>query len=208
MKINSAQKQILMVLKMKGAQPASVLAKELDMTNEGARLHLVKLADDGLVISENLSKGVGRPKVLFSLSDEGNKQFPDTHADLTIQLLNSVKELLGEAALDKLIEAREIKTTNNYLQQVEKSDDLESKLDTLVKLRSDEGYMAEWEKDQNDYFFIENHCPICAAATSCQGFCRAELNTFSKVLGDKVEIERVEHIVKGTRRCTYKVTPV
>ena len=44
MKINSAQKQILMVLKMKGAQPASVLAKELDMTNEGARLHLVKLA--------------------------------------------------------------------------------------------------------------------------------------------------------------------
>jgi predicted ArsR family transcriptional regulator len=25
---------------------------------------------------------------------------------------------------------------------------------------------------------IENHCPICAAAEACQGFCRSELEVF------------------------------
>jgi predicted ArsR family transcriptional regulator len=34
------------------------------------------------------------------------------------------------------------------------------------------------EKEGKEYFLIENHCPICAAATECQGFCRAELSNF------------------------------
>ena len=33
--------------------------------------------------------------------------------------------------------------------------------------------MAEVEpQDDGSLLLIENHCPICAAATSCQSFCR------------------------------------
>ncbi|MGE8096813.1 hypothetical protein [Pseudomonas fluorescens] len=53
---------------------------------------------------------------------------------------------------------------------------------------------------------IENHCPICAAATACQGFCRAELNVFEQVL--QARVERVEHILMNARRCAYRITPV
>ena len=65
--------------------------------------------------------------------------------------------------------------------------------------------MAEWKKENNDYFLIENHCPICAAATECQGFCRSELNNFQQLLGDAFTVERVEHIVSGGQRCTYRI---
>ncbi|CAH1663291.1 hypothetical protein CHELA20_40183 [Hyphomicrobiales bacterium] len=49
---------------------------------------------------------------------------------------------------------------------------------------------------------IENYRPICAAATSCQAFRRAELQMFRAVLGPKGHAERTAHIVEGAQRCT------
>ena len=73
-------------------------------------------------------------------------------------------------------------------------------------MRSAEGYMAQVEVDDDGTLrLVENHCPICAAASFCQGFCRAEKAVFQNVLGPNVRIERDEHIVGGGRRCTYLV---
>ena len=77
-----------------------------------------------------------------------------------------------------------------------------------MALRSDEGYMAELERIPGDgWLLAENHCPICAAARSCQGFCRHELNLFRELLGPGVAVERVEYLLSGGRRCAYRITP-
>jgi len=57
------------------------------------------------------------------------------------------------------------------------------------------------------FLFIENHCPICAAASACRGFCATELDLFRAVLGPDVTVERAEHIVSGDRRCVYRIAP-
>ena len=68
--------------------------------------------------------------------------------------------------------------------------------------------MAEVKsEDGGSYLLVENHCPICAAANACQGFCSTELDLFRSVLGPGVAVERIEHIVSGDRRCAYRVTP-
>jgi predicted ArsR family transcriptional regulator len=61
-------------------------------------------------------------------------------------------------------------------------------------------------KDRGGFLLVENHCPICAAARVCQGFCRSELELFREVLGPGVEVERTEHVLAGGRRCAYRVT--
>jgi predicted ArsR family transcriptional regulator len=69
--------------------------------------------------------------------------------------------------------------------------------------------MAEVKRENElSFLFIENHCPICAAAMTCQGFCDTELNLFRNVLGPEIAVERVEHIVSSNRRCTYRITPI
>ncbi|RKD92604.1 helix-turn-helix transcriptional regulator [Mangrovibacterium diazotrophicum] len=203
--LNSTPERMLVFLKMRGPQSAAVLSKAFEITNEGARLHLKKLMDDGLVESEKVSKGVGRPTVLYGLSAKGYERFPNTHAELTVQLLSSIKGILGQDALDQLIAAREQATTRRYEEALGQCTDVEDKLNRLVEIRSEEGYMAEWEKDDEGYLLMENHCPICAAATECQGFCRAELNTFRLAMGNQFQVDRTEHIVKGERRCSYRV---
>lgn len=59
--------------------------------------------------------------------------------------------------------------------------------------------------DDGSFLLIENHCPICAAATTCTGLCEQELTIFQCVLGENVKVEREEHIIAGARRCVYRV---
>ena len=76
----------------------------------------------------------------------------------------------------------------------------------LAEARTREGYMAESRAEGEGYVLVENHCPICVAATACQGFCRTELDTFRQVLGPDASVERTEHIIAGDRRCVYRIS--
>ena len=76
----------------------------------------------------------------------------------------------------------------------------------LAQLRAAEGYMARVEEDGQDWLLIEDHCPICAAAQSCQGFCRSELQLFQEVMGREAVVRREEHLLAGARRCVYRVS--
>lgn len=207
MDLNVTQRRLLMLLKMQGPQTGAKLAMELGISHEGVRLPMQKLMELGLVRTKTESGAVGRPKAFYQLTAGGHDTFPDTHSDLALQLLSSVSEVLGQEALDRLIAAREKQITENYTLQLAGLDALELKLEKLVHIRSREGYMAEWYQEEDHFLFIENHCPICSVAEACGGFCGAELNTFHQVLGDGVQVERVEHIVKGGRRCAYRIHP-
>lgn len=195
-----------MLLKTRGVLTATEIAKELGITTEGARLQLLKLMDKGLVQSIQESKGVGRPTQYFSLTELGNKGFPDTHAELTVKLIQLMKETLGEEALQQVVTAGEQKAKQRYQQQMKQASTLEDRIRILAEIRSREGYMAEYSKDEMGYLLVENHCPICAAAQICQGFCNSELNTFKFVLGKEVNITRVSHIIAGDRRCAYRIS--
>ncbi|QGY46523.1 MarR family transcriptional regulator [Maribellus comscasis] len=186
---------------LNGNATALLISKELGITKEGARKHLLNLSEANLVEATVKSEGVGRPSTYYSLTDKGLSGFPDTHADITVQLLRSVKKLLGDNALDLLISDREKSVYERYEKELGNSESLEQKLNVLSKIRSQEGYMAEWKKEDNSYFLVENHCPICAAATECQGFCRSELQNFKKLIGPEYDIERVEN----GNRCIYKI---
>jgi predicted ArsR family transcriptional regulator len=201
-----AADRILMFIKMRGEVTSLVISEELSITKEGARKHLLNLAQEGLIESSVKSEGVGRPSTYYTLTDKGLSQFPDTHAEVTVQLLQSVKNLLGENALDLLITDREKSTYDRYEQALSKAKSLEQRLEALTQIRSKEGYMAEWKKEGDNYFLIENHCPICAAATECQGFCRAELSNFQTLMGKDYRVERVDHIISGGQRCVYKIS--
>lgn len=202
----SPAERVLMALKMHGALSASALGEKLGTTGEAARQQLARLAEEGLVVATSEARGVGRPTQSWSLAAAAQARFPDTHAALTVQLLGIVRNSLGEDALDTLIAIREAETRASYETVLADRTSLRDKVAALADLRSAEGYMADWrEEPDGSLLLIENHCPICAAATACQGFCRAELDVFRAVLGPTAEVVRNEHIVAGARRCSYAI---
>jgi radical SAM protein with 4Fe4S-binding SPASM domain len=201
----SDHERAVWILKTRGPQPIAAIAKEMEVTTEGARFHLLKLEKEGLVRAESKAEGRGRPKKIWSLTADGHDRFPDAHADMTVNLIKMMHATLGEGAVQKVIKENEQQTLSEYQDELQGCDTLEQKVAKLTKIRSREGYMAEYKKDEDGFLFMENHCPICAAAETCQGFCQAELNIFEAVLGDDVDIQREEHIIKGARRCAYRI---
>lgn len=205
----SPAERVLMALKMHGAMSAAALGNKLGTTGEAARQQLARLAEEGLVAATSEARGVGRPTQSWSLTPAAQSRFPDTHAALTVQLLGIIKGSLGEEALDTLISIREAETRAAYEADLANRTSLRDKVAALADLRSAEGYMADWrEEPDGSLVLIENHCPICAAATACQGFCRAELDVFRSVLGPTAEVVRNEHIVAGGRRCSYAIREI
>ena len=200
-----AGERLLLLLKMRGPQTTADLGAALKISGEAARQQLVKLAADGLVETTSRPRGVGRPAQVWRLTDKGHARFPDTHAELTVHLLAAIRSELGEAALDKLIAARAAESLAAYTAALAGATGLGERVARLAEVRSREGYMAECRRQGDGFLLVENHCPICAAATACQGFCRAEQDVFQQALGKDVAVERTEHIVGGDRRCAYRV---
>ncbi|TIX87270.1 transcriptional regulator [Rhizobium sp. P44RR-XXIV] len=203
----AAGERVLLEIKMRGPQTSAQLGQRLGTTGENARQLLLKLGDDGLVTAETISAGVGRPKQLWHLTEAARSRFPDTHAELTLGLIKGIRAAFGEAGLEKLITARELETEKSYVDALATAGSIEGRLAGLTDIRSREGYMAEWSvaPDGDGWLLVENHCPICAAAQVCQGFCRTELAIFQKVMGEDVSIQRDEHILAGARRCAYRI---
>lgn len=199
--------RILFLLKTRGPQTAQALAETLGMTAQGARQHLARLAAEELVDHDDRREKVGRPSRYWSLSEAGHDRFPDSHAGLTVDLIDSVRRVFGPAGLDRLIADREARQEAAYRAATGPADSLEERVAALAAMREREGYMAEWRREGEGWLLVENHCPICAAAEACEGFCRSELALFRMVLGDEVAVERTDHILAGARRCAYRITP-
>ena len=203
--VRPAADRFLVLLKTRGPQTAADLGRAAGVTAEAARQQLARLATDGLVTATAEPRGVGRPAQVWGLTEAGNARFPDAHAQLTAQLIGAIRTQLGEAALDRLIDSRSAESRAAYAAALAGAADLGERVARLAEARTREGYMAESRAEGEGYVLVENHCPICVAATACQGFCRAELDTFRAVLGPDVSVERDEHIVQGDRRCSYRI---
>ncbi|PUZ27288.1 transcriptional regulator [Chitinophaga costaii] len=208
MHLHTAER-FLMLLKTKGPLSAAAVAQSLGITHEGARLQLQKLAAAGLVQAETAaSRGVGRPVQSWQLTAAGHTRFPDAHADLSIQLIQTIQQLLGDEALQQVMNAREKLAADKYMEQLAGIDDIPARLEQFAAIRSREGFLAEWQAHGDAYLFIENHCPICSAAKECPGICESELRIFQQIMGGLATIARKHHIVGGDRRCVYEVAPL
>ena len=205
--MHSPADRILFLLKTRGPAETLALAGALGISRQAALQHLERLVADGLVGHADERRGVGRPRRVWSLTDKAQARFPDTHAQLTLEMLDAVRAEFGEAGVERMILRREQHTAQAYAAAVGAAGNIEARVARLAEIRTAEGYMADWSPDPaGGFLLVENHCPICAAAAACQGFCRAELMVFRAVLGPDVTIERTDHILAGARRCASRIT--
>jgi len=201
---------VLSLVKREGPVSADSLAEKLSLTAMAVRQHLAALEAAGLATFANQPRPRGRPVQLWSVTAKANPWFADTHSALAADLIVQMKKAFGEDGMDRILKLRTAEQEKTYRAQTDAKQTLKAKLEALARLRTAEGYMAEVRKDETsgDWLFVENHCPVCAAARLCTGLCREELALFHRVLGKDVQVERLTHIIAGAGRCAYRVTAV
>jgi predicted ArsR family transcriptional regulator len=199
---------VLFQLKSLGEAQAETVAQRLKISVQAVRQRLDRLLAENLVEFADQPRGRGRPRRMWSLTPEAMSLFPDTHAQLTVDLIGTIRSELGEPAFARLLQRRADEITATYRSRLVDEPDMAAKLAALAEIRSAEGYMARLEElPDGGYLLIEDHCPICAAAAVCQGFCSIELAVFQGLLDRGWQIMRQDHLLSGARRCMYRITP-
>lgn len=199
---------IVRLLKTEGAMDSAQLAERLGLTAMAVRQHLYALQNDKFVTADERAGAIGRPTKYWRLTAEADRFFPAAYAELSVALIDALGDAFGPSGLRRVLDSRCARQQVAYAEQIASDAPLEEKLQHLAQVRTKEGYMAEVKREgKTSFLFIENHCPICAAAAACKGLCETELDLFRRVLGRDIGVERVEHIVSGDRRCAYRITP-
>jgi predicted ArsR family transcriptional regulator len=206
--LSDAKRRIVERLKRLDHATAVDLADEFGLTDAAVRQHLDALEALDLVERAPMApNGRGRPPVAWRLTPAATELFPDRHGDLTVGLIDAIRAVHGDDGLDRVIEARTAQQRAAYRAALPgRAASVKVRVRRLAELRSAEGYLAEAMSDGDAMVLVEHHCPVCDAASVCQGLCRAELDLFRSVLGDDVEVERTQHLLSGGTRCAYRVT--
>lgn len=211
--ISDAKRRIIDRLKRVESATAPELAAEFTLSDTAVRQHLEALEEHGLVerAPSPPPVGRGRPPVRWQLTPLAADLFPDRHANLTVELISSIRDALGDQGLDQVLDARAGAQLVAYRAALPNpaTTPVPVRVRRLADLRTAEGYLAEVRSEEDgSLVLVEHHCPVCDAATACQGLCRTELQLFRAALGDDVEVERVQHLLSGDQRCAYRITTV
>ena len=207
--MSPARRRVAESLKQHGASTPSDLAARLELTAVAVRQHLAGLEESGLVAaSPRPAEGRGRPSQVWRLTPAAMRLFPDRHGELTVGLIEAMRQAIGADAFESVIDARGEAQKKKYASMLPGADaPLAERVEALAAQRTAEGYMAESRADDDGSFLlIENHCPICDAASACLSLCRIELEVFQHAIGDDAVVERTKHLLSGDERCVYRVT--
>jgi predicted ArsR family transcriptional regulator len=198
--------KLLHHLKRFGEQPAAKIAESCGVSPVSVRNHLATMLPTGLVSYREVRAGQGRPRRLWQLTSGGHARFVDRHADLATQLIEHVDETLGRATLDRVLCARQKHQQEMQDSALANTPKLASRLLRLLELREGEGFMPRVMKSgARDWLFVQDHCPIRAAATVCPQLCASELELMRRAVADQADVHRVEHLMKDGKRCVYLI---
>lgn len=195
-------------LKREGASTTADLALVLGVTTQAVRAQLTELEEQGMVVAETIATGArGRPPLGWALSTRAMDLFPDRHGELAVELLDAIRATSGDEGVAAVLAERERSQMRAFGEAVPPGSDVETRVELLARHRTGQGYMAEVVPDGDDLLLVEHHCPVCAAATACQGLCANELDLFRGAVGPDADIERTQHLLSGGERCVYRIRP-
>jgi len=149
--------------------------------------------------------GVGRPRLVYSLTEDGMERFPTKYLRLTTRLLDQMKDSMPGPVVAKLFSQIAEDMADEYSDQM-KGLSMEERLDFVKEMLAREGFTVEWEKKGTDYQIHEISCPYYQIGIAHPEVCTVDQTLISKMLA--LPANKVQCILDGAAHCTYVVHPV
>ena len=203
--MKNTREKILLALLRKPRSTINDLAEIAEINPISVRHHLSNLQAGGFISAEEERHGVGRPRLVYTLTDEGSEKFPTRYLQLTTRLLNQLKEILPKPLVKELFSQVAFNLAEEYSDQL-KGLDMEERLNIIQDLLAKEGFTVEWEKLGQQYHIHEISCPYIKVGINHPEICSMDETLISQMLA--VPAEQIQCVLSGDDRCTYVVESV
>ncbi|NPV84825.1 MAG: ArsR family transcriptional regulator [Anaerolineae bacterium] len=200
--MKSTRDRILQTLLNHSQATINDLAKSVGINAISVRHHLTSLQAEGLVAAEEQRHGVGRPRLVYFLTEKGVERFPTRYLRLTNQILEHLKETLPKTAIKSLFSEIANRMAAEFAQKG-KALSLEERLNLLKESLSQEGFSIQWEKTEDHYLIREMNCPYLYISQQHPEVCLLDQTFISTVLA--YPVEKVECVLKGDGCCAYSI---
>jgi DeoR family transcriptional regulator, suf operon transcriptional repressor len=178
------------------------IADAVEINPISVRHHITKLQADGLVDSAEERHGVGRPRRIYYLSEEGREHFPSRYLRLTLRILEQLKETVPQPLINQLFTQIAEDLAADHAPELEGLS-IEQRLNIVKKLLTNEGFTVDWER-QGDYYQIrESNCPYFHVGQNHPEVCSVDQVLISSLLS--IPAEKIHCMLQGDAHCTYIV---
>jgi DeoR family suf operon transcriptional repressor len=204
--MQSTRQEILSILREERQATVEDLAESLELTPMTIRHHLNVLQAQNLVVASKVrrSKRVGRPRLVYTLTDAADELFPHGYGDLARRLVSEVKETMGEEEVQAIFRRIAIDLADEA-PPAEKGQSFEDRLDQISEFLEERGFLSRWEKTDEGYVLTNVNCPYRQVSREHGEVCIMDLELLERVLG--VKPHRVESMRSGGAACSFLLQP-
>ena len=193
------------LLELKRSQPltAKQLADVFGVSANAVRRHLKELEAEALIAYGREQRGTGAPTHTYRLSPGGEALFPTHYGQALTDILAYVARHSGRDAVRAMF-AQRFRAHADRLRAELAESTLEEKVEAVVKLLSEQGFMAAWKVEEDMVTLAEHNCAVRAVAEQFPEICAAEADFLREVL--QRDLQRNSYIPDGCNACQYSIT--
>ena len=200
--MHDTRRAVLELIKTQGQATVVSLAEALDVSPITIRHHLSSLQGEGMIQVIAERHHVGRPKHLYSLTEAAQRYFPNQYHILIARLLDELKLTLPPGQVEIIIDSLAASTAARYNLTLA-TGTLEERLQRLVAVLGEEGFMAEVKRVDGAIVLTELNCPYLYVGQRHPEVCRIDQALIEQVMG--VNVQQTSCVLHGDASCVFSL---
>jgi len=203
--MQTTRQQILDYLQRHGRATVKELGQLLRLTSTGIRQHLTVLERDGLVLAREERGRVGRPTLVYTLTEKAEALFPKSYDELATALLEEIRASEGSERLYQLLQRVAQRMAESFWERVQ-GKSLAQRVKETALILQEQGCLVDWEQRDGEFFLHEFTCPFSKVAKQDSSVCTLHLELVRLLTAADTRL--VRSLLRSERACTYRIRPL
>jgi predicted ArsR family transcriptional regulator len=192
--------EIVNSLKRSRGLSVNELVDRMRMSYMGIKQHCLTLQRDGYLDTWRRPQRMGRPEMVYRLTRRAHDLFQADSNRFTLELLDSVQQIYGPNAPEKLLYNLFEKKCSSLKEKV-KGATVGERAKSLAKIRDTEGYMSQFVTEEGGPQILECHSPLQNVLDKYPIIGRLEQEMFEQLLGTRVRRQETRN--SGLYECAF-----
>lgn len=199
--MQATRQQILDYLRQHARATVKELDAHLSLTSTGVRQHLTVLEREGLVEAHEERGHVGRPALVYRLTEQGDELYPKAYDQLAIMMLEEVRQS-GGAQLQSLVRGVATRFAEPYRERLE-GKALPERVQEATEVIRERGFLADCREDSDGWLIEQYTCPFPRVANQNSCVCALDVEFVRQLVGADARLST--SLLRGDHACTFRV---
>jgi DeoR family transcriptional regulator, suf operon transcriptional repressor len=201
--MKSTRERVLEAISVHPRSTIVEVAAQVGINSISVRHHLTHLQADGLVTTDEERHGVGRPHMVYMLTEIGMEHFPTGYIRLTNNLLDHLKQSFSQEKLEDVFRSIADHLTDEYKSDLSNLS-LEQKLELLTQIMAKEGFDIRWQRSNGQYEIREVSCPFYRIGKDHPEVCLFDRTLIANILSISPEKIKTQQMTDAL--CSFLVS--